>query len=332
MKNPTIKDVAELANVATSTVSLVVNNSSKVSQRTRKKVLDAIEKLKYMPNNYAASLRQTKKTSFGVIVPDMNNPYYIEVIKSLKSKCDRAGHMLQVCETNYDIEKEIQELNYLKSIRVDGYIFIGTINDSKIIQDIRDSKIVFIDKIDRTGKIPYIVIDNMKSIYEVTSYLISKGCKKVYYISETINTEILNERLSGYQKAMSENGLDFERKVVISNDLCLNKIDAGYNCIKNIIAYDNPDGIVTTSDLIAIGVLRGLYENNIKVPDEVSVIGYDNIDYARYTVPSLSTVNQPRAQMGEVAFSYLERDNVDIFNNTKTILKYDFIIRESTKK
>lgn len=331
MRSPTIKDVSELAGVAPSTVSLVINDSPKVSQKTRNKVLDAVEKLKYFPNSYAATLRQTKKNSFGVIVPDIHNPYYMEIIKGLKDRCDKKGYMLQISETNYDIEKEAHEINFLKSMRVEGYVFIGTDGDEHLIKDITDGKIVFIDKIDNTGEIPYIIIDNKKKIYEVTSYLISKGCRNIYYISQTPNTEILNERLAGYEKAMQENCLEYKKNVVISNDLCLNKLESGYNCIKNIIGYDMPDAVVTTSDMIALGVLRGLHEKNIKVPEEVSVVGFDNIDYSQYSIPSLATVNQPRIQMGEIAFSYLEKSDIDISMNNKIMLKADFIIRESIK-
>lgn len=332
MKTSTIKDVSRLAGVAPSTVSLVINDSPKVSRETKQKVLDAIEELKYFPNSFAASLRQSKKNSFGVIVPDIHNPYYIEIIQGLKDKCDKYGYMLQISGTNYDIEKEIQELNFMKRMRVNGYVFVGTTNDEQLIKDISDSTVVFIDKIDKTGKIPYILIDNKQSVYKVTSYLINKGCKNIYYISQTPNTDILLERLAGYEEAMSENGFDHKKNVVISNDLCLNKLDAGYNCIKNILRHDMPDAVVTTSDLIALGVLRGLHEKKIKVPDEVSVTGFDNIDYAQYSIPSLTTVNQPRIQMGEVAFSYLMNPDVDVSHNNKVLLISDFIIRESVKE
>lgn len=332
MKNPTIKNVSDLAGVAPSTVSLVINDSPKVSPETRQKVLAAIAELKYFPNSYAASLRQTKKNIFGVIVPEIHNPYYIEIIQGLKTKCDKHGYLLQICETNYDTDKEAEELIFLKRMRVNGYVFVGTTSDEHLVQDITDSMVVFIDKIDRTGKIPYIVIDNRQSIYNVTSHLVNKGCKNIYYISQTPNTEILLERLSGYEEAMLENGFDQKKNVVFSHDLCLNKLDAGYNCIKNIIKHDMPDAVVTTSDLIALGVLRGLHEKNIKVPDEVSVIGFDNIDYAQYSIPSLTTVNQPRVQMGEIAFSYLVNSDIDVSNNNKILLISDFIIRESVKK
>jgi len=332
MKNPTIKNVSALAGVAPSTVSLVINDSPKVSRGTRQKVLDAIEELKYSPNSYAASLRQTKKNTFGIIVPDIKNPYYIEIIQGLKDKCDKYGYMLHISETNYDIDKEIQELNFMKRMRVNGYVFVGTSNDEHLVKEITDSMVVFIDKIDRTGKIPYIVIDNKQSIYKLTSYLINKGCKNIYYISQTPNTEILFERLAGYEDAMLENGFNCKKNVVISNDLCLNKLDAGYNCIKNIIRHDMPDAVVTTSDLIALGVLRGLHEKNINVPNEISVTGFDNIDYTQYSIPSLTTVNQPRVQMGEIAFSYLVNSDIDVSLNNKVLLISDFIIRESVKK
>ncbi len=331
MKSPIIKDVSNMAGVAPSTVSLVINNSPRVSPETRAKVMKAIEALDYMPNSYAASLRQTRKSSYGVLVPDVQNPYYLEIIQGLKAKCESNGIILQISETDYDINKEKQELNYMKSIKVSGYVFIGTSGDEQLIGELEGRKIVFIDKIDKTGKIPYILIDNRQSVYETTTYLINKGCKKIYYVTQTLNTEVLLDRLEGYKKAMKEHGMDPDNHIIISNDLCLNKLEAGYNCIKNILNYDKPDGVVATSDMIALGILRGLYEKKIKVPEEVSVIGFDNIEYSQYCIPSLTTVNQPRLQMGEIAFAYLAETDLNISRNNKILLKSDFIIRESVK-
>jgi DNA-binding LacI/PurR family transcriptional regulator len=333
MKNATVKEVAELANVSTSTVSLVINNSPRVSLETKNKVLKAVETLQYTPNNYAASLRQKSKECFGVLVPDVSNPYYIEIIKGIRDKCNQNEIFLQISETLYDRKTEEKEIELLKRTRTTGYVFIGTINDEHIIKKLKGSKVVFIDKVDKTGKIPSIIINNRQSLYEATTYLINKGLKNIWYISQTPNTEPLAERLQGFKDAMIENNLDPEDKIMLSIESCLNKLESGYNLIKQIMDKNKPDAIITASDLIALGAIKGIYEKGLRVPDDISVIGFDNIDYSKYSNPSLTTINQPRYKMGELAFNYLTNDDQVITElNNKMILKTDFIIRDSVKK
>ncbi|MGI6777720.1 MAG: LacI family DNA-binding transcriptional regulator [Acetivibrionales bacterium] len=328
-----MKDVAKLAGVSSSTVSLVINNSPRVSAETRKNVLKAIDTLNYIPNGYAVSLRQRSRECFGVLVPDVSNPYYIEIIKGLKDKCNQEEIPLQILETLYDEKTEAKQIEFLKSIRTTGYVFIGTYKDSRMISELGSCNIVFVDKIDESGKIPSILIDNRQSLYEATAYLIKKGCRNIWYLSQTPFTEPLAERLQGYKDAMLNNNLNPEDKIILSVESCLNKLESGYNNIKCVLDKTVPDAVVTSSDLIALGAIRGIYERGLKVPDDISVIGFDNIDFAKYCIPSLTTINQPRYQMGEIAYSYLTQSTMIVNQiSNKVILKSDFIIRDSVKK
>ena len=333
MQHATVKDVAKLAGVSTSTVSLVINNSPRVSLETKTKILKAIKTLQYVPNSYAVSLRQKSRECIGILVPDVSNPYYIEIIKGIRDKCNNKEISIKISETLYDKRTEEKEVEFLKRIRATGYVFIGTSNDCDIISQIHGSKIVFIDKIDESGKIPSILIDNRQSLYEATSYLINKGCRNIWYISQIPNTEPVEQRLQGFKDAMLENNICPDDNIMLSIESCLNKLEAGYNQIKCILDKTIPDAVITSSDLIALGAIKGISERGLHVPNDISVIGFDNIDYAKYCIPSLTTINQPRYKMGELAFDYLTNENLNVNElNSKIILKSDFIIRDSVKK
>lgn len=331
-KYHTVKDVAKLAGVAPSTVSLVMNGSSKVSPKTKEKVKKAVEELNYVPNNFAVSLRQAPSESIAVLAPDIQNPYYLDIIQGIKNKCEQSGVRIQIVETRYDLKIEEAELNFLLGLRPIGYIFIGTTRDEELIRILNTDKIVFIDKVDTTGKIPYIIIDNKKSIYDATSYIINKGCKDIFYITQQDGTKPMLDRLEGFKQAMKEHDLHYQSKIVDSYECCLNKLEAGYNHIKSILAHTKPDAVITTSDLIALGVIRGIVDKGLKVPEDISVTGFDNIDYAKYSIPTLTTVDQPRYQMGEIAFAYVMNKDLKVnMLNNRIVLKSDFIIRESVR-
>lgn len=331
-KYHTVKDVAKLAGVAPSTVSLVMNGSAKVSAKTREKVKKAVEELNYVPNNFAVSLRQTPCESIAVLAPDIQNPYYLEIIQGIKHKCEKSGMRIQIVETRYDPKIEEEELNFLLGLRPVGYIFIGTTHDEELIGSLNTDKIVFIDKVDTTGKIPYVIIDNKKSMYDATAHIINKGCKDIFYITQQDDTKPILDRLQGFKQAMEEHGLDYQNRIVESYECCLNKLEAGYNHIKSILSHTKPDAVITTSDLIALGVIRGIVDKGLRVPEDISVTGFDNIDYAKYSIPTLTTVDQPRYQMGEIAFSYVTNKELKVnMLNNRIVLKSDFIIRESVR-
>lgn len=330
--NVTVKDVANLANVAPSTVSLVLNNSPKVTEKTRKKVLKAIKELNYIPNNFAVSLRQKIAICVGIILPDLHNSFYLDIVEGIKYKCDMENIPVYIVETKHCLEEEKHQIQMLRGVKVNRYVFIGTNQDEHLIEPLLDLyTVIYIDKCDSTDKIPYIMIDNYKSSYDACSYLINKECKNIYYISQSVLTKPLINRKNGIIDALKDNDLPYSNKVINTNEVCFSKMEAGYLAMKYILEIDQPDAIIATSDLVAIGALRFIHEKGLKVPADISIIGFDNIEISKYCIPTLTTISQPMKQMGELAFSLMmnKRDNQQSANCF--VLKHEFIIRESTR-
>lgn len=332
-KVATVKDVAALAGVAPSTVSLVLNNSPKVKKETREKVLEAVKALHYIPNNFAVALRQKQETCMGILVPDLYNPFYLKIVKGIKEKANEYQIPIYISETNYNLDKEKHELDFFRSIRVNAYVFIGTHQDEALVEEMMQtttSRIVYIDKYDETEKVPYIIMDNYQSGYDAATYLLRNNRKKIRYMTQSILTKPLEERRNGVLDALYEQGIAIDGVSIQINDLSVGKIQAGYDATLSLLQKDVPEAIITSSDQIAFGVMRALYEKGIQVPKEVSIIGFDNIDMSQYCIPALTTISQPCERMGQLAFELLQQpeDNHTILPMCYK-LKQDLIIRES---
>ena len=326
----TVKEVAKMAGVAPSTVSLVLNNSPKVREGTKEKVLEAVKALNYVPNNFAATLRQGSSLAIGIIVPDMYNPFYLEIVKGIQQQCNEEAIPVYVMETKYNLSTEYQQITRCRSIRVNAFVFIGTEKDDELIQSLRNdpvNKIAFIDKIDPENKIPAIIIDNYKSNFEAAEYLVKSGCKNIFYVTQKILTSTLLQRRQGAVDALKKYNLYKEENILQVNDVQTGKMQSGYAIVDSILKQGMPDGILASSDQLALGILRGLHDKKLKVPEDVSLIGFDNIDRSKYSIPSLTTISQPREEMGKLAFAILTGKE-----ERGQVLMHDFIMRESVIK
>ena len=327
----TIKDVALKADVSVATVSLVVSGSPKVAAKTKRKVLAAIDELKYVPNEYASFLRKGKQDVYAVMIPDLNNPYYLGIVHGLRSRCTKQGITLHISETRHDYDIEKGELRFLRGVQTSGYVFVSTVLDDDLIDSLTHCNIVTVDKrFGFTDQYPQILINNRQCTYKAVSYLIKKGCRNIWYITPPLWTYSLQERLDGYQAAMKEAGLPFEEQVCISYDSQMNMLEAGYNQMNQILMQTTPDGLVATSDLYAVGAMRAIQEKGLTIPDDISVVGFDNSEFGRYCHPSLTTFSLPLERMGEMAFDFLV-GNMDK-RTGKLLVNADFIIRDSVRQ
>ncbi len=326
----TIKDVALKAEVSIATVSLVISGSPKVAAKTRRKVLAAINELKYVPNEYATTLRKGQHDIFAALIPDLNNPYYLGIVRGLRDLCTKQNIVLHISETRHDYDIEKAELRFLRGIQTSGYAFIGTVLDDDLIEMLNHSSLVMVDKLyGYADQYPQIMINNEQCIHQATSYLIGKGCKNIWYITPPLWTFSLQERLRGYQTAMNEAGLPCEDHVCISYDSQMNMMEAGYIQMNLILSQTVPDAIIATSDMYAIGSMRAILEKGLSIPGDVSVVGFDNSELSRYCHPPLTTFSLPLRRMGELAYQLLT-GNLD--NKIgKLQVNADFIIRESVR-
>lgn len=299
----TIKDVAKMAGVSISTVSRVINDSKPVSPEVRKKVLDAIDELDYKPNQVARSLVTRKSNLIGIIMTDIGNSYMAQMIRGI----EEVGRMY-----NYDIllsssygnanrEKELAKL--LKSKQVEGIIFISETANKSAVSLISSFGIpfVYLNKYYEDHNFPSVIIDNFQGSYNMVDYIQELGHEKILYITsnEYENSPTEKQKIEGYKKSIGKNN---KEEFILS--IGGFEVDDGYNIGNNVLKLIKEDGITAvfcSQDEIAIGLINYCYDNNIKVPEDISICGYGDTKIASVYRPKLTTVREPYYDMGAVA-------------------------------
>ncbi|RHG37119.1 LacI family transcriptional regulator [Fusobacterium varium] len=331
-----INDVAEYAGVSLATVSRVINGK-KVKKETKEKVEEAIKKLNYTPNFMASSLQRTKSNMILIIVPEISNPYYSAILEGVEVTAKGMGYNI-ILGSSYSSEAQLLDyLNLLNTKLVDGIILMEKIEKEKIMEKIKDEnvfkKIVQCSEYIEENGLTYITIDHKKAAYEAVSHLISIGKKDIYLFSMKKDYTYSTLRREGLIEAMKDNGLEFKREnEILLDELSIKEAQKHMNIILNNREVKNI-GIFAVSDVIAIGVIKALNSKNIKIPQEVAIVGFDNIDFSAVIEPSLTTVSQPGYELGVESVKSLMRKITGENNNPeKIILDYELIVRETTNK
>lgn len=329
----TIDDVAKLAGVSIATVSRVFNNSPLVSEKARQKVLKAAEELGYKPSMPARSLAMKKTNTIGLIVPDISNPYYAEVVRGIEDVCNIYKYNITLCNADNKREKEFQYIEMLRSLWVDGIIFHCDYFSEEHYEMFKNNHIdVVLAGRTTNYNVPYVGIDNFKAAYDAVNYLISLGHKRIGIIhgpldemKETIDSV---DRLKGYKQALIDNGLPICNEFIKEANF---KYKSGYNAAVEMIKSDmRPTAIFAISDIMAMGAINAVFDSGLSCPEDISVMGFDNIDLSEATRPSLTTVSQPMYEIGAVAarilIKILNREEID---NSQVILKHKIVVRNS---
>ncbi|AYD39142.1 LacI family transcriptional regulator [Clostridium fermenticellae] len=329
-----IKDVAKEAGVSIATVSRVLNDVDVVNEETKKKVLEAIDKLGYRPNIVARSLKTQKTKTVGIIIPDISSPFYPEIVRGAEDVSNIYDYNMMLCNTDLDFEKEMEYLRVLKEKMVDGVLYMSSSLKSNILELINKLQIpmVMVETTSEEGNIPSVTINNKQAAEDAVEYLIKKGSNNIAYIGtdkDEINARAL--RYKGYRSALKNNNLTFNEDITCFGGL---KAKDGYEGMKNILEKtQNIDGVFCTGDEIAMGAINFLREKNIKVPEDINVIGFDNIYSAATFYPKLTTVAQPMYDMGSVGMRMLIKIiNKQDLENQNYVLKHEIIERDSCRK
>ncbi|PKM52017.1 MAG: LacI family transcriptional regulator [Firmicutes bacterium HGW-Firmicutes-7] len=332
----TITDIAKIANVSVATVSRVINNKSKgVSEQTRTRLLKLIEEYNFEPNAVARGLVTKKSKIIGLLIQDIANPFYPRLAKGVEEEANLRGYNIILCDGNNSEEKEVNYLDFLNKHYVAGIIYnnFNNIGD-KILNIIVNNSIplVFIDsKIDIPG-IRCVYVENEKAIYELVSYLISIGHRKIGFITGPMDSYSTNERFKGYIKVLEDNQIPIDYDLIVEGDYTIPK---GYETMGILLDRKTEMTVVVCcNDLMAIGAMEMLEERNIKVPDEMSIVGFDNIDMSRIVRPKLTTVSQPSYEMGRAAAKMLINiiENKSKKNDASVVFLPELVIRDSVKK
>ncbi|NFN95358.1 MULTISPECIES: LacI family DNA-binding transcriptional regulator [Clostridium] len=327
-----IKDVAREAGVSIATVSRVLNDIDVVNEDTKKKVLDAIKLLGYRPNIIARSLKTQKTKTIGILLPDVSNQLYPEIVRGAEDVSNIYDYNVILCNSDLDIEKEKEYLRVLKEKMVDGVLYMSSSLQEEILELINELnlKTVLVETKDKESRLPSVTIDNIKGSYDSTKYLIDKGLKNIAFIgTEKNHMNAWGDRYIGYEKALKEQGIALDQDLVYLDTV---KVKTGYEGIDHFMEKNKKfDGIVCASDEIAMGTINRLREKGYEVPKDVSVIGFNDNYAASIFYPKITTISQPTYDMGSVAMRML----IKILNDKELetahyVLEHELVERDST--
>ena len=323
----TIVEVARLAGVTPTTVSRVINNRGYISEKTKKRVHEAMDELGYQPNEIARSLTKQKSNTIGVIVPHISHPYFAKLISNLENEAAKKDYKIILCNSKEKAEKEKQYLDMCKSNRVAGIIICsGNVESNKI--NTGGIPVVLLEKNFEEGKLG-IQCDNYQGGKLATEHLIECGCKKILHLSGVIDEEMpADNREKAFIDVCSKNEIEyFIKKYDIDTYNQMNYYDyikAALNEIEGV------DGIFASSDLIAAQVIQVCNEIKIRIPEDIKLVGFDDVDISQLTTPRITTVHQPIKEMARLSIELIDAKYNNIEVNEKTILPIKLIIREST--
>ncbi|WP_010236027.1 LacI family DNA-binding transcriptional regulator [Clostridium arbusti] len=328
-----IKDVAKEAGVSIATVSRVLNDVDVVNEETKKKVRVAIKKLDYRPNIIARSLKTQRTRTIGIVIPDISSQFYPEIVRGAEDVANIYNYNVILCNTDLDAEKEIEYIRVLREKMVDGVMYMSNCLEDNILKMLNDLSIptVLVETRGKDYGFPSVTIDNEKAAYEATEYLIKKGNKKIAYVGVNPETENASAvRFNGYKNAILDNGLDYNEDLVQFGGL---KAADGRDGMEAIIHKGKVDAVFCASDEVAMGVINTLRDNGIKVPEDVDVVGFDNIYASSIYYPKLTTVEQPMYDMGSVGMRMLIKViNKAGIDQEHIVLDYKLIERDTCKK
>ena len=323
----TIVDVARLAGVTPTTVSRVINNRGYISEKTKKRVHEAMDELGYQPNEIARSLTKQKSNTIGVIVPHISHPYFAKLISNLENEAAKKDYKIILCNSKEKAEKEKQYLDMCKSNRVAGIIICsGNVESNKI--NTGGIPVVLLEKNFEEGKLG-IQCDNYQGGKLATEHLIECGCKKILHLSGVIDEEMpADNREKAFIDVCNKNKIEYFIK---NYDIDTYNQMNYYDYIKAALnEIEGVDGIFASSDLIAAQVIQVCNEIKIRIPEDIKLVGFDDVDISQLTTPRITTIHQPIKEMARLSIELIDAKYNNIEVNEKTILPIKLIIREST--
>jgi LacI family transcriptional regulator len=329
-----LKDVAKKAGVGLGTASRVLNNHPSVKEETRQLVLNAMKELKYQPNAIARSLKIKSTKTVGVMIPDISSAFYPEIVRGIEDASSTYQYNIILCNTDLDESKEILYLNMLKEKKVDGIIFISNTIGENLQEEFEnlDTPIVLISTKDYKEKFPSVTIDNVEAAYAAVDYLCKLGHKDIAMIAgefDDPNSGI--PRIEGYKRALLHNGIAFKQDLVYEGDY---RYKSGYENMKKILQRGTiPTAVFAASDIMAMSAARAAMERGFKIPEDISIVGFDGIESTQFFYPSITTIEQPRYEMGYEGMTLLAKlMNGEETDSKDIVLNFKLVERESCKK
>lgn len=331
-----IRDVAIRAGVSTSTVSRVLSGKSIVNEKTRERVLLAVNELKYTPNTLAKSLKMGHTNTVALMVPSIENHIFPEITRGVEDTARRNGMTVILCNTDEDTEVEKEYINKLRTQWIDGFVVSSMKPDSEHIRALHREgfPVVLTSRHYEGDGIDAVAVDNVQAAYNAMQYLIKTGHRRIAIALGRCELNLYRDRLIGYKKALSDYNIPIDEALIMHETIGTSSF---YNLTKKLIESGaNPDAVFATSDPKALVVMHALTDCGLRIPEDISVMGFDNVQISSLIDPPLSTISQPLYEIGELAMKKLimqikAKENGEQYVSSLDILPTDLIIRKSTR-
>ncbi|RKX41222.1 MAG: LacI family transcriptional regulator [Thermotogae bacterium] len=330
-KRATLRMIAEYAGVSIATVSRVLNNSRRVNPEIARRVIEIANRLSYRPNEVARGLVKGKIKTFGIVVPDIDNPFFSKICKAIQNTVRKEGYSVFLYNTDGKPEREKEIIENLVQRLIEGIFMIAPrMNPKEILELSKEYGFypIIVDSRVENVMLSAVWVDNVTAFIRATEHLIETGHRRIGFVAGSLNVANSRDRLKGYLLALENNGIEKDDSLIYEGDFM---ISSGYKAAEYLLSLENPPtAILCSNDLMAIGVLRYLHDKGIKVPEQISVVGCDDIDVTASLYPPLTTVKQPIYEMGEIAakmmLKYIKTGKLP----PNSILHADLVIRDST--
>ncbi len=326
-----LEDVAKRAKVSIATVSRVLNSAAPVRSSTKARVLKAVRELKYHPNIHARLLAGAKSTALGMIVSNLENPFFLDIFRSFEAEAHRRGYRVLVSNTDYDPRQLVAAVNVMMGRRLAGLAVIVSEMDPALLQELSEgnTRIVLYSVGIPKPNISTIRMRHDKGIQKVVEYLHSMGHRRMAFVAHHAELGPVQERKQSFLEALEKHAGEVEHATVLDRD----GPSGGRQATRQLLASGfKPTAIVCVNDFMALGVIKELRDHSLSVPADVSVTGFDNIGLSEYVYPPLTTVNIPRERIGQLAFSVLvpEANGDSGGQGREYLIEPELVVREST--
>jgi len=329
----TIKDIARIAGVSASVVSRALNSKYGVKESTRQRVLEIAEQIGYYPNSAARSLVTKRSGTIGIVMADISEPYYSQAIKGMEYVATQTGYTLLFSNSYENVEHSRVLQKMILGERVDGLVIMGSnIQEGSFVHVLMEQKIPFVllerESVDE--RVNCIWVDNVKGGYLATKHLIDKGHRKIAHIAGSLSFQVALDRIKGYKMALEEAGIEFREEWIVSGEFVT---PGGYSAMKSLLS-SGCTAVFAANDSMAYGALKALAEAGVRVPQDLAMVGFDDLEFSSLTNPPLTTVHQPRYEMGrrslEILTAHLQEDRADKRPETvKLCLQPELVERSS---
>jgi LacI family transcriptional regulator len=328
---PTIQDVADHAGVSRATVSRVLNNNPRVADELRERVLASVQALGYQPNRAARRLRANSSDVLGLIIPDIENPLFISIVRGVEDAAYEHQMNVVLCNTDDNPDKQRNYLEVLQAERVAGFIIVPNHeDDGGILNKVRQSgtPIVLLDRLVSDFSTDAVKADNLHGAHVAIQHLVNLGHRRIAFIAGLQYITPGQERLQGYVAAMQAAGREIDPALIMVGDF---KLESGYELTRQLMTSSNPpDAIFAANGLMTMGALRALHEMSIQIPGDVALVGFDDMPWAADLNPPLTVVAQPAYDLGQQAVQLLlRRINQPDASYSVVTLQPRLIVRES---